>query len=76
MTAFINGVCLVNRAYQVLYALGDDSSTVRTLTSSEASALVGIVQDIYSGHRETPLDLMLSESMSRGMLRYVAEGVI
>jgi hypothetical protein len=73
-TAIIDHLCLSNRAYQVLYALGDTSSTVRTVEPSEARCLVGIVADIRDGRRVTELDHFLATKMSKGMLSYVAEG--
>lgn len=60
-----------NRAYQVLYALGDTSWEVRTLTIGEARNLVGIAQDLWMGRCETALDIMLLQRMSRGVLEYV-----
>lgn len=72
-TQIINGLGLSNRAYQVLYALGDTSSTVRTLTSGEAACLVGIVQDLLDTEKPwTELDYILFGRMSRGMIAYVA----
>ena len=75
-TQMINDLGLSNRAYQVLYALGDTSSTVRTLEPGEAACIVGIVQDIYYGHPVTPLDFLLVGCMSTRMIEYVAEGGI
>jgi hypothetical protein len=69
----IDHLCLANRAYQVLYALGETSSTVRTLEPSEAACLVGIVQDLLAPDKEfTELDCFLFGAMSRGMIAYVA----
>ena|ERR1017187_3328252 len=75
----IDDLSLRNRAYQVLYALGDTSSTVRTLTSGEAQCLVGIVQDLplqLTTGIPTDLDLFLYQHMSSGMIAYVAGGRI
>jgi hypothetical protein len=69
----IEDLCLVNRAYQVLYALGETSSTVRTLEPGESRCLVGIVQDLLDESKEwTELDSILFGRMSRGMIAYVA----
>lgn len=68
----IDHLSLLNRAYQVLYTLGENSSTVRTLDPGEAAALVGIVQDIRERGCLTQLDWVLQESMSPGMNDYVA----
>lgn len=67
-------LALASRAYQVLYALGDEASTVRTLEPTEAACLVGIVHDVRAGQCKTTLDALLKIKMSRGMLEYVAEG--
>lgn len=70
----VDHLCLVNRAYQVLYALGDTSSTVRTLTPGEAACLVGIVSDLLDDRHSdwTALDDVLYQAMSPGMILYVA----
>ena len=73
-SSIIDSLTLSNRAYQVLYALGDDSSTVRTLAAGEAFALVQIASDIFDGHIQTPFDRVLSNSIHPGVLRYVATG--
>jgi hypothetical protein len=70
----IDSLSLSNRAYQVLYALGDTSATVRTLAPGEARCLVGIVQDIVERGYCSTLDMLLGTRMSKGMLLYVAEG--
>jgi hypothetical protein len=73
-TAIIQDLCLSNRAYQVLYTLGDTSHTVRTVEPGEARCLVGIVADIRDGRRVTELDRFLASKMSNAMMLYVAEG--
>ncbi len=73
-TQILSDLQLVNRAYQVLYALGDEAHTVRTLEPEEAQCLVGIVQDIQGGHAQTGLDITLLARMSPGMIAYVAKG--
>jgi hypothetical protein len=65
----------VNRAYQVLYALGDSSATVRTLEPSEAFALVALVADVRDGQRLTALDDLLAAKLSPRMISYVASGL-
>jgi hypothetical protein len=73
--AMIDSLSLRSRAYQVLYALGADPSTVRTLTTGEASCLVGIVQDIGFAQRPpTTLEQVLVDGMSVAMMWYVATG--
>jgi hypothetical protein len=74
--AILDHLCFVSRAYEVLYALGDTSSTVRTLTGSEARCIVGIVQDIEDGNPAgTDLEVEIVERTSFGMRRYIAEGI-
>jgi hypothetical protein len=68
--SLIDDLALRNRAYQVLYALGEDSSTVRTLTSGEAACLVGIVEQLTSAPH-TDLDALLVARMSPTMIDYV-----
>ena len=77
----IDDLGLRNRAYQVLYALGDTAATVRTLTSGEAACLVGIVGDLLDERAHpllqwTELDELLYHRMSPRMIQYVAEGGI
>lgn len=77
MTAamILDELATVNRAYQVLFALGETSWTVRTLTVSEAEAIVAIVQDLAMGRCETILDRMLYHLMTPTMLEYVSGGL-
>lgn len=73
--AMIDSLSLRSRAYQVLYALGADPSTVRTLTTGEASCLVGIVQGMEKdGYSHSRLDTYLFTHMSASMRQYVATG--
>jgi len=65
----IDDLCLRNRAYQVLYALGD--SDPATLYPGEAAVLVGIVQQLKQ-EPITVLDRILLSKMSKGMIEYVA----
>jgi len=71
----VDELTLRNRAYQVLYALGEDSSTVRTLTTGEAACLVAIVQQLTSAP-QTELDRVLVSKMSPRMIDYIAGGGI
>lgn len=72
----VDSLTLRNRAYQVIYALADHRNDPefypRTLTDSESLAIVGIVQDVQSGRRVTPLDVILAERLSPGVQEYVA----
>ena len=73
--AMIDSLSLRNRAYQVLYALGESSSTVRTLTAGEAACLVGIVQDIgFADRKLTESEHAVLSGMSASMVLYVATG--
>lgn len=67
----LDELTIKNRAYQMLYALGDTSWEVRTLTMGEARSLVAIAQDLWMGRCETALDIQLLQNMSRGCLEYV-----
>lgn len=70
--SIVDDLSLRNRAYQVLYALGDESPA--TLYPGEAAVLVGIVRQL---HQEpvTMLDRILLSKMSHGMIAYVAGSV-
>ena len=65
----VDSLMLRNRAYQVMYALGD--TFPRTLTDGEAACLVGIVQQLTQ-EPITMLDRVLLSTMSRGMIAYVS----
>ena len=71
----LDSLSLRSRAYQVLYALGETSSTVRTLTDGEAACLVGIVHDMLHEDSEwNDLQVAIGSAMSPRMLEYVASG--
>jgi len=60
-----------NRAYQVLYALGDKDP--RTLTMGEANCLIGIVSQLHE-RPMTQLDRILAVNLTERMQHYIAEG--
>lgn len=68
LVEIVDSLTLRNRAYQVLYALGEDSATVRTLTDGEAACIVGLVAAMDG---TTYLELMLARRMSPRMIAYV-----
>jgi hypothetical protein len=71
----VDELSLRNRAYQVLYALGDTPGNVRTLTTGEAACLVGLVQDMLEADGEwNDLQVAIGSAMSMSMLTYVATG--
>jgi hypothetical protein len=68
LVKIVDSLTLRNQAYQVLYALGDDPSTVRTLSDGEAACIVGLVRDMDGS---TYLEQMLARRMSPRMIEYV-----
>jgi hypothetical protein len=75
LPTMLDSLSLRNRAYQVLYVLGDTPGDVRTLTDGEAACLVGIVQDMLETDEEwSGLQVVIGSAMSMRMLEYVASG--
>ncbi len=63
-----------NRAYNLLYALGEEPSTVKTLTSEEAYRLVNLAREVSAGDRGTYFHRFLAKHVPAHQLRYVATG--
>jgi hypothetical protein len=72
--ALLDDLTLRNRAYQILYLLGDDPSTVRTLLPGEAAMWVGIAGDVLRGDRSTDIHCRLAAACKPAMLNYIATG--
>jgi hypothetical protein len=76
----VDDLTLRNRAYQALYLLGDNPSTVRTLLPGEAAMWVGIAREVEAGDRSTDVHRRVAEAVAgrgrsgQAMLRYVATG--
>ena len=66
---------LANRAYNLLYALGEEPSTVKTLNSEETYRLVNLAREVYAGQRATFFHRLLAAHVSTPQLRYVATGL-
>jgi hypothetical protein len=75
-THLIDDLCLRNRAYNLLYALGADSSTVRTLIPGEAAYLVLVAQSVEAGDRLTERQRQIAATVKPHHLRYVTTGRI
>jgi hypothetical protein len=78
--ALLDDLTLRNRCYQLLYLLGDDPSTVRTLLPGEAAMWVGIAREVEAGDRSTDVHRRVAEAVAgrgrsgQAILRYVATG--
>lgn len=70
----VDRLTMANRAYQVLYALGDTPATVNAVSLDEAKMWIGVAQSVIDGDRSTEIRKTLAEKMSPAMLRYVATG--
>lgn len=70
----VDRLSMANRAYQVLYALGDTPATVNSLSLDEAKMWIDIAQSVINGDRSTEIRKRLAATMSTAMLRYVATG--
>lgn len=76
----LDDLTLRNRCYQLLYLLGDNPSTVRTLLPGEAAMWVGMAQEVEAGDRSTDVHRRVAEAVAgrgrsgQAMLRYVATG--
>jgi len=62
-----------NRAYNLLYALGESPVTVDTLTPVEVGRLIDKAQSAFAG-MEGSFERLLRQKVSPTMLRYVATG--
>ena len=72
----IECLCLRNRAYNLLYALGETPATVRTLEPGEESFLVSCAKRVEAGKVESQLEQEIASKVPPAQLHYVATGRI
>lgn len=69
----LDNLNLKDRAYSLLYALGQEPETVQPLFEDEARRLVTIAQEVYAGTGETYFHKLIAQ-IPIEKLRYVATG--
>ena len=72
----IDDLSLRNRAYHLLYAMGQKPETVKTLRPGEAQRLVTLATETYCGLGDTYFHRMIRDMVPVHQLRYVATGRI
>lgn len=72
----IDELSLRNRAYNLLYALGESPATVRTLAPGEAERLITLATEAYVGLGDTYFHRLIAARVPVNQLRYVATGRI
>jgi hypothetical protein len=72
----IDNLNLRNRAYNLLYSLGQDPGDVETLTDEEAQRLVKLADEVYRLEGDTFFHRLIRTRVPVHHLRYVATGKI
>jgi hypothetical protein len=72
--AIIENLSIKNRAYNLLYALGQSPESVRTLDIDETYRLINLAKEVHEGQRDTYFHRLIAERVPAHQLRYMATG--